>query len=79
MHERYLTAKEIGQRLNCSISTLYRWMDSGIFAQPIKLGKMSRWKEQDLREFLDNAEMRRGERGPRPKGVRRGPRGAKQH
>lgn len=59
MCEKYLSVKEISGRLNCAVSTLYRWMDEGSFPRPIKIGSMSRWTESDVRMFLDEAEARR--------------------
>jgi excisionase family DNA binding protein len=69
---RYLTAKEICEQLKCAMSSLYRWLSLGIFPQPLRIGNMVRWKEEDLIEFIEKADLKRKERGPRPGGIRRG-------
>jgi hypothetical protein len=38
----------------------------------MKFGSMSRWTHEDLDGFLQNAAERRGEKGLKPKGIRRG-------
>ena len=75
MNDPSLTVKDVCARLNCATSTLYRWMDKGYFPRPMHIGAMVRWTEADLEGFIRNADMKRkerGERGPRPTGIRRG-------
>ena len=74
LDQKLLTAKEVCTKLKCALSTLYRWLGLGIFPQPLHIGCMVRWKEDDLATFIRNADLRRKERGPRPPGS--GPRPA---
>lgn len=72
MHETLLTVQDVTKRLNCATSTLYRWQKLGKFPRPLNIGGMVRWKEEDLRNFIAQADLGRKERGPRPSGIRRG-------
>jgi excisionase family DNA binding protein len=72
MDQPFLTAKDVCKRLRCATSTLYRWLDLGLFPRPMHMGSMVRWKESDLEEFIKRADLKRKERGPRPAGIRRG-------
>lgn len=72
MDQPFLTAKDVCKRLKCALSTLYRWQDLGLFPRPMRMGSMVRWKEADLEQFIERADLKRKERGPRPAGIRRG-------
>lgn len=48
----YLTRLEVQARYKASRSSIYRWIEQGLFPPPIKLGpRMVRWKSTDLEEF----------------------------
>lgn len=72
LDEQLLTAKETRSILKCANSTLYRWIAAGIFPQPLHIGGMVRWKEDDISTFIRNADLTRKEGGPRPTGISRG-------
>lgn len=72
MDRPFLTVKDVCSRLNCATSTIYRWLDKGIFPQPMRIGGMVRWTEEDIEAFTRSADEKRKERGPRPAGIRRG-------
>lgn len=72
MDQPFLTAKDVCKRLKCATSTLYRWLDLGLFPRPLHMGSMVRWTATDLEDFIKRADLKRKERGPRPAGIRRG-------
>ena len=67
---KLLTINEVQMRLNCSRSTIYRWVSEGHFPGPIKLQGMSRWDEREVSIFLKNAKLRRTHSGIKPVGLR---------
>lgn len=53
----YLTRTEVQDRYKTTRSTLYRWINRGIFPAPVKLGpRMVRWKLSDLEQFEQQRE-----------------------
>jgi prophage regulatory protein len=56
--EELLTLAEIVDWIKVSESTIYRWMDEGIFPRPLKLGaetKQSpmRWIRKDVSDWIN--------------------------
>jgi predicted DNA-binding transcriptional regulator AlpA len=39
-----------------SVSTFYNWMRAGIIPQPIRLGKTSLWRSDDIADCIDRME-----------------------
>lgn len=72
MQEMFLTVKDVTGRIKCATSTLYRWIKIEKFPRPMYIGNMVRWTEDDLNQFIAQADTRRKDRGPRPAGIRRG-------
>ena len=56
--DRFLTVKEVAERLHVCRASIYLWLKQG-FPQPLKLGRSSRWSAAELEEWLST----------RPKGV----------
>ena len=56
--DRFLTVKEVAERLNVCRASIYIWLKKG-FPHPVKFGRASRWRSSELDEWLRT----------RPKGV----------
>jgi excisionase family DNA binding protein len=53
-----LTAREVAERLNIGIRTVWRWSASGELPAPLRLGKarrVVRWKAVDIESYLQRA------------------------
>lgn len=51
--EKLLTVGEVAEWMSCSIPTIYRWINSGEFPEPMRIGGSVRWRASDIRAFLD--------------------------
>ena len=56
--EELLTLAEIVDWIKVSESTIYRWMDEGIFPRPLKLGaetkqRPMRWIRKDVSDWIN--------------------------
>ena len=49
--DRYLTIKEVAERLNVCRASIYLWLKKG-FPQPRKFGRASRWSALELEEWI---------------------------
>ncbi|EXI61979.1 hypothetical protein MHD_00865 [Mannheimia granulomatis] len=49
----YLSVRDVCEMLQLNRSTIYRQVKQGIFPQPTKIGKSSRWKFAEIKAFLD--------------------------
>jgi predicted DNA-binding transcriptional regulator AlpA len=52
---RWLTAQEVGQRMQLKPRTVRKWARRGLLPPPVKLGRQGRclrWREEDLLAFL---------------------------
>lgn len=57
METQLLTANDVATHLGVSKSTVWRFVQAGKLAQPIKLSeRCSRWKASDLATFIESAE-----------------------
>lgn len=52
-HVRFVRTREVCTLLNISSATLYRWIKRGYIPAPIKFGYASLWREDTLKEFLE--------------------------
>lgn len=60
MTTTYLTPEEVMNRLNITRSTLYRRVSDGTLPEPLKLGHLSRFKEDEIVAAMDTlSEQRR--------------------
>ncbi|AHG75647.1 hypothetical protein X808_11240 [Mannheimia varigena USDA-ARS-USMARC-1296] len=50
----YLSVRDVCEMLQLNRSTIYRQVKQGIFPQPTKIGRSSRWKFAEIKAFLDN-------------------------
>ncbi|MXW18356.1 MAG: AlpA family transcriptional regulator [Gemmatimonadetes bacterium] len=63
MGTRVLRAREVVSEIGVSKATLYRWVRSGGFPKPIKLGPGAvGWRREELDEWVDSR-PRRGTEG----------------
>lgn len=49
-----LTKEQVAQRLNISLRTVYRLIQTGEIPAPVKLGKMLRWRTDVLDAWIEN-------------------------
>lgn len=72
MSQEFYNIEEVRAEFKCATSTIYRWIDQGVFPKPVKFGRMARWTDDDIQDFKDSAVQRRNDAGPRPASIRRG-------
>ncbi len=48
-----LTPQEMADRLRVSQRQIYNLVDAGDLPPPLKVGRLNRWREQDLASYLD--------------------------
>ena len=54
MSDRFLTRAEVERRTGAGRSTLYRWMRSGRFPEPFKVGRTAvRWSEREIEAWAE--------------------------
>ena len=47
-----LSRKDVAERYRVNVSTVWRWVDAGVFPKPIRIsGRVVRWKLSQLEEF----------------------------
>ncbi|MDR1137928.1 MAG: helix-turn-helix domain-containing protein [Synergistaceae bacterium] len=51
--DRFLTVKEVAERLHVCRASIYPWLKQG-FPQPLKFGRSSRWRAAELEEWIRN-------------------------
>jgi predicted DNA-binding transcriptional regulator AlpA len=54
MEDRYITIKEVTDRLEVCKASIYSWAKSGLFPKQKKFGSSSRWSLQEIEEWLKN-------------------------
>lgn len=53
--ESYLDIVGLSKLLNCSCSSIRRWVRMREFPQPIRLGRrVQRWRRRDVEQWLEN-------------------------
>ena len=55
--EKLLTPEEISRILNVKLSTIYKWTHMGTIPF-IKMGKLIRFKEEDIKEWVEKKEVK---------------------
>lgn len=51
--DRLLRLSEVMRRTGMSRSTIYRWMNEGLFPAALKVGPMAvRWREREVSAFM---------------------------
>ena len=48
-----LTAQEVAEYFGVTRQTVYNWIKSGLLPEPIKLGRLSRWRLVDIEQRLE--------------------------
>jgi len=54
---KLLTPEELSHILHVKVSTIYQWTHMGIIPF-IKIGKLIRFKEEDIKEWIDKREIK---------------------
>jgi len=52
--KNFVSPTQVMSALGISRTTLYRMIGAGDFPQPIKIGRLSRWSEDDLNGYIDS-------------------------
>lgn len=60
MSEKYLTFKEVMERLQLGKSSVYRRIADGTLPQPIQIGHLRRFKESEVEAALADLAAKRG-------------------
>ncbi len=50
-----LNVKEVADLLDCATSTVWRYVVSGHLPPPIKIGRMTRWRQSELGTAIERA------------------------
>lgn len=54
--DQMLTRQEVQNILSISCTTLYRWMDEGIFPSPVRYtARCVRWRQSDVQNRLNQS------------------------
>jgi prophage regulatory protein len=49
---QYYRLKQLTETLSISKSTIYSWIQQGLFPKPIKIGRISLWNKEEVLNFL---------------------------
>ena len=52
MNEELLTANQVAATCKISIRQVWRWRDAGTLPEPIKFGRITRWKSSDISAWI---------------------------
>jgi excisionase family DNA binding protein len=52
--DEYVTYPQVAQRLGVCTLTVRKWVETGKFPKPIKLGRSVRWNWRAVQEFLNS-------------------------
>jgi prophage regulatory protein len=52
--KKLLTIKEVTQMVGFKTSTIYKFIKTKGFPQPVKIGKSSRWLLSDINQWITN-------------------------
>lgn len=53
--DQLLSVKDLCNRLQRSRASIYRDIQAGLLAKPLKLGGSSRWVEADVQDYINRA------------------------
>ena len=45
--------KQLAERLNCTVSALRRWRREGRGPRFVKIGRLVRYRQEDIEDFID--------------------------
>ena len=51
--EKLLTLKEVVDLVSFKRSTIYKFIRQGSFPKPLKIGRSSRWKMSEIRQWME--------------------------
>ncbi len=52
--ERLIDLRAVQTLTGVSMATIYRWVESGQFPRPVRLGRSTRWRLGDVLDHLDS-------------------------
>jgi len=52
IEDRYITIKDVAERLRICRASIYSWAKAGMFPQPKKFGSSSRWSLLEIEEWV---------------------------
>jgi excisionase family DNA binding protein len=62
-HEKFLTAREVADRLRIGLRTVWRWTKLGALPAPLRLGtRIVRWRAADIAEIISHPRTAERER-----------------
>lgn len=61
MRRRLVSDKEVADLLGCCRSSVWRLSTRGLLADPVRIGRMTRWKLEDVERLIANARVRQDE------------------
>ena len=50
--DRFVTIREVSERLCVCKASIYSWAKAGLFPKPTKFGSSSRWSLQEIEEWV---------------------------
>jgi prophage regulatory protein len=53
MTEKLLTIREVTEIVGFKKSTIYKFMNEGKFPKQVKIGKSSRWKMSEIKQWME--------------------------
>ena len=51
--EKFITLHDVVQIVGFKKSTIYKMIRKGFFPPPVKIGRSSRWKLSDIKEWME--------------------------
>jgi prophage regulatory protein len=52
--EKFITLHDVVQIVGFKKSTIYKMIRKGFFPSPVKIGRSSRWKMSEIRQWMEN-------------------------
>jgi predicted DNA-binding transcriptional regulator AlpA len=53
MIDPMLDVKELAQKLDASVRTVWRWVAEGTVPKPVQMGRSTRWFESEIKALQD--------------------------
>ena len=70
--EQLMGIRAVARTLDVSMSTIYNWVDKSLLPEPLKYGRVSRWRARDIDLWIaarDAAAKRRASEGVDPQKI----------
>ena len=49
-----LSAGDVARLLGCGVRSIWRWSDSGLLPRPLALGRLKRWRRNEIERWAEN-------------------------